>query len=140
MGISWPVLPRPRAFTLRERLRWFWLAWRLRDDFLHRLSEVVFRSLELFGMGCAPLNPDGNQQRLEYPSDRRSEERSRDPKEFGSSDQRGERDHRIEANGFPDDTRPHDVALDHVNHDEVDQHDDGGNPPFAQGEQHTERT
>src|SRR5437868_7078219 len=115
MGISWPVLPRPRAFTLRERLRWFWLAWRLRDDFLHRLSEVVFRSLELFGMGCAPLNPDGNQQRLEYPSDRRSKERFRDPIALSYRDSLGALDHKLESKSVNVETWSHQNNLDNEN-------------------------
>src|SRR5579884_503473 len=135
------AFPQSCAFTLREQLRWwFWITWRLRDDFLHLLSEVVFRSLELFGVAFAPFHPDSNQQGLEYPCDRRSEERSRDPKEFGPGDQGGERDHGVQANGLPDDARPHHIALDHMHNDEVNQHDEGDDPPPGEGEQHTDRT
>src|SRR5712691_10735224 len=126
---------------LRRNLRWwFWIAWRLCDEFLHLLSDVVFRSLELFGMGFAPFQPDGNQQCLEDSCDRRSQERPRDPKEFGPSNQRSERDNRVQANGLPDDARPHDITLDHMNDREVDQHDDRDDPPLGKGEKHTDRT
>ena len=91
-------------------------------------------------MSFAPFHPDGNQQGLKDPCDRRSEECSHDPKEFGPSDERGERDNRMEANGLPNDARPYHIALNHMNYDEVDQHDNGDNPPLGQGKEDTDCT
>src|SRR5205085_11034133 len=83
----------------------------------HLFSDVIFRPLELFGMGYAPFYPDGNQQCLEDPCDRRSEERTRDPKEFGPGDQRGKRDYGMQTNDLADDARPHDITHDHMHDD-----------------------
>ena len=118
----------------------FWIACCIRDGFLRLFNDVVFCSLKVFGMGFAPFQPDGNQQCLEYSCNRRSQECPRDAKEFGPSDQRGEGDHGVQANGLPDDARPYDITLEHVDDDEVDQHDDGDDPLLGQSEQHTDRT
>ncbi len=70
--------------TLRKQLRsGSWIAWRLSDGFPHLLYSGVFRSLKVSRMGFAPFHPNGNQQCLEYPCDRRSEERTPNSKELG---------------------------------------------------------
>ncbi len=103
---------------------------------LYLLREIVFRALER----STPFLPESDEQGLENPRKRRGEKRSNNPKEFGSRDQRGQRDNGMQANRFADDAWSQHVTLKYMNDDKVGQYDDSHNPSLRQGKQHADRS
>src|SRR5450759_2441918 len=64
---------------------------------------------KLVGMRGAPISPQGDADGLDNAYDRGDEERAQDAEEFSASDQGGDGNDGVQANGVSDDTRANDM-------------------------------
>src|SRR5579884_2590164 len=91
-------------------------------------------------MLLAPLAPESDNNSLQNPGERRSEESAPDAKEFRTSKECKQGDDRVEADCLTDDARADQFALDHMNDHKVGQYPCCSQPAMREANGDTECT